>query len=409
MSYHKFLIVMIYTVTLGTTTFLAAQENDLEEAVGLPENLPSPPTERSHPPSTKNCAYLGYGRLMGRINQETSTQKTRQSFPDAETRLAGQCDLPGSFTVFADGHGSLTDNPENRLAYLDQGGIRWRPRDEWVMMVGKERNRRSPGLLISPSDFLHTNQNLPGQSEERQGIWAVRNSWQMPQQSYDLFLLPARYSRANGLPDHELQAQGAATRFYHQFENFDLDAGIGQLAGVTKAGLSSQGFLSKSWKIYGELGYSEKEDILLWERRNRVSALLGNSYDGDKFSLRMEIFHQEAGANDKEFEQIMNLRRSGKLRLNPEKTSGNGPAFLRQNYLIANASLLEWFPDWNLQETIIYGLDDQAWMNFVRLEYLINHQWTTGISQRHVDRNSNHQFLLRTVDWETVADVKWSF
>lgn len=408
MNYPKPLIWAFWVATFCMPTLLSAQDGDLDEAVGLPDSTVTQTPEKTASATSERCSYLGYGRLVGRRVKEANSQQTNTSFPDGEARLAGQCELPGSLTVFGDGHGSVIDAPQSRSAFLDQSGIRWRPRDEWVMMVGKERNRRSPGLLVSPSDFLHTNQNLPGQSEERQGIWAARSSWQLPQQSFDLFLLPVRFSRANGLPENDRQAQGAAGRYYHQFENFDLDVSIGQLAGVTKAGVSSQGFISKSWKIYGEAGYHQNDVILIWERQDRVAALLGNSYDGDKFSLRLEMYHQEAGANDKEFDQIMILRRSGRLTLSSQKNS-ESLLFLRQNYLIANASLLEWFPDWNLQETLIYGIDDQAWMNFVRLEYLINHQWTTGISQRHVDRNPNHQFLLRSIDWETVADLKWSF
>jgi len=380
-------------------------DTDLGEATGLPDQTMAPAATTM---PTSPCQYLGYGRLMARWTKTSRSDQTETSAPDMEARLAGQCELTGTLAAFWDGHGSYVRDTQKNAAFLDQVGLRLRPTDQTVLMVGKERNRRAPGLIVSPSDFLHSSQSLPGQQEDRRGVWAVRGSWQTSDQSVDLFLLPMRHQRDNGFPAEEQQSQGAVGRYFRQFANFDLDLGIGQVEGQDKAGISSQGFLSKAWKVYGEAGYQEGKTLLIWQKEHVVDTLLGSSFDGDKFALRLEFLRQNSGLRADEFEQLQAIRQTGRLQSSQPTASGS-PMLLRQNYLIANLSLLEWPEDCNVQETVIFGLDDDAWMNLLRVEYLVNDRQVVGLTQRHWDRSNSHQFFMRPADWEALIDWKWSF
>lgn len=434
--YPKTLIMLICGIILPSGAFSQEQDpSDMEEAAGLPDTstvddavgLPDQPsTKTANPEQSDACQILGYGRLLGRITKLPQTNKLDTSIPDIDVRLAGQCASSQNLAVFWDGHGNYIQDGRQNSAYLDQGGLRYRPTDSLVVMAGKERNRRAPGLIISPSDFLHSSQSMPGLQEERRGIWAIRGSWQSLHQSVDLFLLPVRDQRDNGLPDDRRQAQGAATRYFHQFANFDLDLGIGQLNGVRKAGISSQGYVSKAWKMYGEAGYDEERVLLRWLRHNAMDFLVGSGYEGSKFALRLEYLRQGAGLRENEWQQVQGIwgtahATSFESQSTPtegpaqpasptgEASAVTSPTLLRQNYLIANGALLEWPTDWNIQETVIYGLDDDAWMNLLRIEYLFDNHQTLGLTQRHWDRSAHRQFFMRPADWDVQMDWKWSF
>ncbi len=83
--------------------------------------------------------------------------------------------------------------------------------------------------------------------------------------------------------------------------------------------------------------------------------------------------------------------------------------FLRQQFVIANFSLIEIFDHFNLSESLIQSLDDPSWIMLSRVEWLLGARSVIGLTVKNLDRTDKSQYFARTTDWEAGADWKLSF
>jgi hypothetical protein len=176
---------------------------------------------------------------------------------------------------------------ESVRVFWEQGGWRYRPVDSVVLVVGKERNRRAPGLIVSPSDFIHSNQNLPGLREERSGVWLARAAWQGKDQSFDLMALPVAVENNQGLMADENEYKGTVARYFGRLgSGWDLGVDYGQFREHSRAGFFLQTLMADVWKVYAEAGFDGQTEA--------HSTLLGGSYEGSSdWSLRAEWYQQD--------------------------------------------------------------------------------------------------------------------
>jgi hypothetical protein len=339
----------------------------LEEATGLEPSLPPPP-----PPSPKQelsdvLSWRAYSLVDWRLRQ---TPKERENFgPNFDAGLTLDYKPRGYIGFFAEGRGVYDDEAEKGLGALDQGGVRLRPMDQLVFVVGKERSRRSPGLIISPSDFIHSAQAVPGMREVRSGVWLGRIAWQTTDQSADLIALPVSEVGDTGFPTERSKYYGSAARYFARFPGlFDVGFDIGQIDDDFKTGAFVQTIFLQSWKIYGETGYDD--------RSAASSHLFGVGYEGSStYTARAEYYSKDAG-----FPAPM-------------------PMLTESSYLILSGSAMNWRDIFNFTETLIHSIEKAQYLNLMRAEWLANDFQTVGFTLAHLSpRVPFHWQLL--ADWK---------
>jgi hypothetical protein len=245
--------------------------------------------------------------------------------------------------------------------------------DQLIFVFGKERNRRSPGLILSPSDFLHTSQNLPGTREEREGVWQMRAGVQVDQFSLDLVHLPVKEVSASGMPkDGASQARGSLLRFFGRLPGgVDLGVDVGRDNGSLKKGAFVQTIVLDVLKPYVEWGYdgATRSD----------SSLVGVSYEGlPDAAIRGEIYQQSA--------LWQNI----------------SPLFKDQSYGILSVSVAEWLNRFNLTESLIRSLQTNSYANILRAEWLLSSRNVVGARLQYAVQGPTEQ-------WQSSLDFKTNF
>jgi hypothetical protein len=361
--------IVLSILLLGSGTAFCQDDEVLEEATGLEPSLPMPPPP---PPTTsleEDLHWRGYSIVDWRMRQEP---RERHEFgPNFEAGLTLDYSPLPYVDLFAEGRGIYDDESARGLGILDQGGIRLRPMDQMLIAVGKERNRRAPGLIISPSDFIHTAQAVPGLREERSGVWLGRIAWQTSEQSADLIALPVSKTGDTGFPTDESKYLGSAARYFARFPGlFDVGFDIGQFGDHFKTGAFVQSILLQVWKVYGETGYDDET--------KSSSHLLGVSYEGSStYALRTEYYKREAA-----FPLPM-------------------PMLTENTYLILSGGAMNWLDVFNFTETLIHSVETSQYLNLVRAEWLANDFQTVGVTMAHLEPR-------RPFHWQLLADWKVS-
>jgi hypothetical protein len=275
----------------------------------------------------------------------------------------------GYIGLFAEGRAVYDDESEKALGFIDQGGVRLRPMDQLVFVAGKERNRRSPGLIISPSDFIHSAQAIPGLREARSGVWLGRIAWQTAEQSADLIALPVSAVSDTGFPTDESKYYGSAARYFARVPGFvDIGFDIGQIGDHFKTGAFAQTIFLQSWKVYGETGYDDQSAA--------SSHLVGVGYEGSStYTARAEYYTREAG-----FPIPM-------------------PMLTESSYVILSGGATNWRDVFNFTETVVHSVEKKQYLNLLRAEWLANDFQTGGITLVHLaPRVPFHWQLL--ADWK---------
>lgn len=343
----------------------SAWAQDLEEATGLADEPEE--SARPAPSGIENLRYRSYILVEG--VKERTDSVSESDFPNIEASLSMDYKKDG-FTYFLDGLVNYTDDDKKTQSFLNQLGVRYQATEQVVLAIGKERNRRSPGIVVSPSDLLFTQAQLPGLREDRQGLWLGRASYQRPQSSYDLFLLPVNATDEYGWPEKKTEYYGTVVRTLQQFENLDLSVSLGELGNVNRAGLAAQFIFAKVWKTYYEFGYQEDFD---------PQNLVGISYEGsDDYGFKLEYFHNGPGA-----------------------AAGLFP-FVDQNYGIVTVSAIEWKNHWNFFLSYIQNLEDKSNLALGRAEYLVSDHLVGGLTALVFNGNP---FL----DERYALDLKYTF
>jgi hypothetical protein len=146
-----------------------AQDQDLEEAHGLPDEKPVAEKQNGLrlPEGLSERSYLW---LEAFSRKEAPGDWDEVKGPNAEVSLTLNYKNNSGVQAFLDGRALHNADPKDDQGILEQGGLRYQATEKILATLGKERSRKAPGLIVAPSDFLYAQENLPGQREQRAGI-----------------------------------------------------------------------------------------------------------------------------------------------------------------------------------------------------------------------------------------------
>lgn len=418
----NYLRLMIFFLSglifLGGLTALGADDSDvgLEEAAGLADETQmskatsaSAETTTSHPQSS----WFNSGRTRTYLlidGTQTSWGTNDQNyFPNGQLNFFGDFKILNESFLIVDAVGNYDDKNKKSILFLNQVGFRSRLSESVQYFIGKERNRRSPGLMVSPSDFIYSNTNLPGQREDRKGVWLGRVSYQKINGSVDFLILPVQNETPEGMPDSKQDNNGGALRGLYQFWGLDVSFMAGRYLGTNRAGASVQTLLLNKYKMYVEVGTQDESTRYNNTKKNYpVQSLVGLGYEGSEdFSVRLEYFENGQGLNSDEFNQMMRLRS-----LFPSQFTGNTnlqSPFIRQKYLITSVTFPEIKKKYNFTISGIKSLEDDSLLSITRLEYIATDRLLVGLSFTKIQGEIGSQYQYRNFDTQTTADLKYSF
>lgn len=405
----RIIIIASMSVLLLPSMTLAAEVNgeDIEEATGLSD------VSDVQPNTSNSDSDLGRARTRAYIlidgTQASGSDDEQGHFPNGQFNFSGDYKIQNDSFVLVDFLGNYDAKNKEGNQFLNQAGFRSRVSDTVQYFLGKERNRRSPGLMVAPSDFIYSNSNLPGQREDRRGVWLGRVSYQVISGSADVLVLPVQSETSEGLPQSKQNSAEGAIRGMYQFNGFDLSLMIGRYLGINRVGASVQTLLANKYKIYLEHGTQSEVTIYNNKTKDQPSqTLLGFGYEGSEdFSLRLEYFQNGQGLNSDEFNQMMRLRS-----LFPNQFTSSALAvspFVRQKYLISSLSFPELKKKFNITVSGIKCLEDDSVLGLTRLEYIAGDKVLVGLSYTQVQGGTGSQFQYRSFNSQTTLDFKYSF
>lgn len=351
--------VVLAAFALGLALGAHAAE-EIEEAVPLaPEGVASPPPATA-PAAGSALRYRGYALIEYAWTRSDRTGASTGSFPDAEVGAAWTYQGSGGLQAFLDVTVAYRDTPVTRTSLLNQGGLRL-SEGRWQFALGKERSRKSPGLIVSPSDFLYPIENLPGQREQRAGIWQGRASWVGETNQVDVLILPDLVVDEHGLPSKDETRSGGAARWFYLSRDFDVGLTLARIEADNYAGGFVQTFVGAT-KVYAEYGFREQETLLGVNRSDVSTALLGASHEGvPDLTLKLEYYYNGAG-----------------LRGLMPPTTMPGNIFYRRHYVIAHASAINLWRTSTLSGVLIRALGEDDRTALVRYDLPLSARQTAG-------------------------------
>lgn len=409
MSFLHFLIVLgFFLISAGIPSAVVADPEIIEEAEMLVEEKSSTSVPQGQSLSVfKQNRTRSYLLVDG--SRFTGNDDDTIYFPNAQLSFSGDFYLTTQSFFLIDSVADYDKKSDDSDIFLNQVGFRSKLSDSVQSFIGKERNRRSPGLIVSPSDFIYANTNLPGQREDRKGVWLARASYQQINHSFDLIALPVQRETSEGVPESQQDAVEGAIRGLKQFNNFDISFMLGKYLGISRGGLSIQTLLDNKYKLYLELGTQEQSR--LYNNTIRVypvQTLIGLGYEGvQDFTARLEFYENGQGLNPHEFSQMMAMYAMAPALAVSDDSQPN--PFLRQKYLIASLSWMEIFDKYNITVSAIKSVEDDSILGVSRLEYVATDKTLLGLSVNQIQGGDDSQYRYRNYDSQIIADLKYSF
>jgi hypothetical protein len=413
-------VISVIGVLLMSSMSFATDVNGeaIEEATGLSDEVSTESPSEAQPsivPSLASPSESGLGRTRTRAyilidgTKASGSEDDQVHFPNGQLSFSGDYKIQNDSFVLVDALGNYDANKKEGSSFLNQAGFRSRVSETVQYFIGKERNRRSPGLIVSPSDFIYSNTNLPGQREDRRGVWLGRVSYQVITGSADVLVLPVQTETSEGLPQSNQSRTEGAVRGMYQFNGFDLSLMAGRYLGINRAGASIQTLFANKYKIYVEHGTQDEVTVSPNTTKAHPSqTLLGFGYEGSEdFSLRFEYFHNGQGLDSEEFNRMMRLRS-----LFPNQLASGASAvspFVRQKYLISSLSFPELQKKYNVTVSGIKCLEDDSILALTRLEYIGGDKILVGLSYTQIQGGTGSQFQYRSFNSQTTLDFKYSF
>lgn len=357
-----------------------AMDEELGEAQGL---MPTPSSPPKGPQATSVInsetplwRWRLYGLLDWRLVERTTPRqsKSQDSGANAEAGLSLDGPLGNQTTGFFAARIKSQADEKERIqgVHFDQGGLRWRPRDHFVFVIGKERNRRAPGMIIAPSDFIHTNQSLPGMQEELSGVWLGRIALQKEDYSVDFVALAFGHENTQGMPTDDSKINGFVVRLFRRgiWSGFDLGLDFGQVDNQNRLGFFAQTIFAQVWKAYYEAGIRQVKD-----QEHGYGQLLGMSYEGiSDVSIRAEY-----NEKNQHFDLALPLLQDDRL-------------------LITSLQARELNDIFNANYSFLRSLESKIFAHIIRFEWLADDHQILGASgiQIYPERPFKNQF---TIDW----------
>lgn len=371
---------------------------DIEEAKGLPEESPAK-TSRSLQDKWRHRIYL-----LGEGISQKSDSRSVTDYGNFEASASVDYG-DDKLKYFIDGIADIRSSG-TKVSLLNQIGVRYLTEENVNLSIGKERNKRSPGIITSPSDFVFGLNAVPGLREDREGVWLARASKQIEKVSYDVMFLLASSQDAGGWPQHDNRYKGTVVRSLQQYENLDVSVAAGTIDSVMRAGIALQGFLQKIWKTYYEVGYKAEHQTVTGSQLKQVTQhLLGLGYEGSEdYSVRVEYYYNGQGLDADQFETFKTLAGF----TSPSQISTDF-LFLRKQYGIFNFSALEIKDRLNFIVSIIKSLEDTGSSSVLRAEWLINDHLVTGVTGIFINGDSGSQYFLAPFNQQYSLDLKYTF
>lgn len=384
-----------------------AQEEILEDAVGLEESEATSQMADTSEPTKFPGTYRAYAYLEASRLEDTNSKSTHFGLAEIGGNVAVKYSL---LTAFFDGFVAKTTetNADVGQFYTNQLGLRLQLNETLNVAAGKERNRRSPGLIVSPSDFLYFNNAIPGQREQREGVWGTRASWQTSSASVDVIALPGWALRDNGLPEVDSKQEGIVARAFLVFGDADASFAVGKVNGEEKIGLSVQTFLFKLWRTYFELRLFERGVFSNREERSTLS-LFGVGYDGfEEFLVRLEYFRNGGGIDKSQRELLTSLVARNVVLMEPSISSSSA-LFFGQDYVIGSVSYVPSSTKGTLAVTSIVDVYDVSHIILTRASYNVSSQSTFGGSIKLIDGKENSLWRFVPQQKQYSLDFTYSF
>jgi hypothetical protein len=366
-----------------------AAADDLEEAAPLAAPNVAPPTPMVDLP----YRYRGY--VLGEwstLYPESRLLKNRdQSLVEANG--SGSWSFPDGWQLFGDATGTYRLRPEAGNVILNQGGVRYRA-EPLELMFGKERARKSPGMVLSPSDFLFRNDALPGMREQRIGVWMARASWLIPAQSADVIYVHNLATNDQGMPADDTTQRGVALRYFYQSTAFDVAANYASIEGDHSVGGWAQTYVWKTTKIYVDAAYRESDRILNQTVYDATKVLVGASYEGYSHgTFRFEIYDNNRGLDG----PVLFLPPPGGM----TALDALDNIFYRRWYGLASVQLTDLWHDSSFTLNHIRALDYPEWVWMMRYEVpLTNHQLVGVTLARYNGMASVPDATQAMLDWK---------
>jgi hypothetical protein len=367
----------------------AATGDELEEAKPLEAPVATAPAAEHA--IDRPYRYRGYALgEWANLIPDSSQLKTRdQSL--AEVNGSGSVSFQTGFQLFGDLTGTYRFRIEDGDLLLNQLGVRYR-RGPWEGLAGKERARKSPGMVLSPSDFLFPNDSLPGLREQREGVWMARGSWLAPGHSVDVIYAPNLVVNDQGLPDDDETRRAAALRYFRQSSAFDAGANLATIDGDPAAGFWGQTYLFKTTKIYLDAAWRDTDQVLNRTVHDASKALAGVSYEGYSHgTFRLEVY-----ANNRGLE--------GTVTAAPAAAGASDPfnnIFYRRGYGIASVQLTDLWRESAFTLNHIRAFEYSEWVWVARYELpLTAHQAVGTTVARFHGLATTPDATLATLDWK---------
>ena len=347
---------------LPLTVAAASGEQDLDEAVPLEVPVIAAPATST---LDRPYRYRGYALAeWSNLIPDATALKTRdQSL--IEANASGSMAFGNGLQAFGDLTGTYHFRDESGNVLLNQAGVRYAS-GSWDLLLGKERARKSPGMVVSPSDFLFPNDSLPGMRELRAGVWMARASWQVPGHSVDAIYVYNLAVNDQGFPDDDQTRRGASLRYFRQSSAFDAGMNYAGIDGEHAAGGWAQTYVMKTTKLYLDAAYRESEQILNQSPRDVTKVLVGANYEGYSDGL----FRVEVLANNRGLE--------GAVAVVPATTNAFGvldSVFYRRWYGIASVQFSDLWKESVFTLNHIRAFEYSEWIWMARYELpLTRHQ-----------------------------------
>lgn len=370
-------------------TARAATVDDLEEAAPIE----APAAATTAPAAAPDGPYRYRGYLLAEwanLDPDSSRLETRD-LSLAEANASGSISYRNGVQLFGDATGTWRFDDEDGNLLLNQAGVRYRA-GPWELLAGKERARKSPGMVVSPSDFLFPNDSLPGLREQREGVWMARASWLVPGHSLDAIHSPNLTVDEKGLPDEDATREATVLRYFRQSTAFDAGVNLATIEGDRATGFWVQTYVMKTTKIYLDAARLDADRILNRTVEDATKVLAGASYEGYSHgTFRLEIYDNNRGLE-------------GTVIAPPAASGVFDPlnnVFYRRRYGIASAQLTELWRESTFTLNHIRALDfpESVWV--ARYEVpLTDHQAVGSTVARFDGLATTPDSVLATLDWK---------
>lgn len=373
----------LMTLALLVVGFAAQAEEPVEEAVPMDE------FEVTSAPAAQDKGikgnYAGYLLLEHRqaIHDTDPWQSDRTTL--AEGNLNGSLKFNGGIKVYGDVTSVYTWDDRNHWT-LNQVGLHYFG-DHWQLSAGRELSRKSPGLILSPSDFIYADKSLPGDREQRQGRWQARAAYLTTGLSLEVLYLPNLVLDQHGLPDGRRSPAGMAARYFQQFGILDLALNYARLDDQHHIGGFVQGYAGKTFKLYLDLGYRE------FIGGSRRRALTGISYEAlSDFTARVEFFYQDPD----QIEPIPVYPFD-----NSQALLATGEIFVDHAYFITSLAWVRLWRDSSVIFNYVTATELAQELYMVRADLPLSSHQVIGLSARYLPRLiANQDIRVASVDWK---------